>query len=133
MLEAGSAMLDLVRMQTGLGPRVPGTPAHDELADRLQEALSPAARRASSGRSSTCQFRGVRLRCANLIGIFPARGAPSAGPLLLGTHYDTRPRADREPDPRLRELPIPGANDGGSGTAVLLHLLDRLADGVVHA
>ena len=72
-------------------------------------------------------FRGVRLCCANLVGIFPAIGVPSAGPLLLGTHYDTRPRADREPDPRLRELPIPGANDGGSGTAVLLHLLDQIA------
>jgi Zn-dependent M28 family amino/carboxypeptidase len=46
---------------------------------------------------------------------------------LLGTHYDTRPIADREPDPRLRGTPIPGANDGGSGTAVLLHLLPWLA------
>lgn len=46
--------------------------------------------------------------------------------VLLGTHYDTRPVADREPDPRLRSVPIPGANDGGSGTAVLLHLLDWL-------
>lgn len=45
---------------------------------------------------------------------------------LLATHYDTRPIADRDPDERLRGRPIPGANDGGSGTAVFLHLLDWL-------
>jgi hypothetical protein len=54
-------------------------------------------------------------------------GSPQAGGLLLGSHFDTRLRADREPDPRLRERPIPGANDGGSGTAVLLDMLPDLA------
>jgi glutaminyl-peptide cyclotransferase len=72
-------------------------------------------------------FRGERLRCRNLIGIFPAAGGKGAGPLLLGTHYDTRPQADRDPHPALRDMPIPGANDGGSGTAVLLHMLPWLA------
>jgi len=41
---------------------------------------------------------------------------------LLGAHYDTRIFADLEPDPLLREEPVPGANDGGSGVAVLLEL-----------
>jgi Zn-dependent M28 family amino/carboxypeptidase len=58
----------------------------------------------------------------------PPRGAPREDrALLLGTHFDTRLMADRETDPALREHPIPGANDGGSGTAVLLSLLPRLA------
>jgi len=48
-------------------------------------------------------------------------GTKGQGPLvILGTHYDTRPLADR--DPQDRSLPVPGANDGGSGTAVLLEL-----------
>jgi Zn-dependent M28 family amino/carboxypeptidase len=49
----------------------------------------------------------------------------------LGSHYDTRVRADRDPDPGRREAPIPGANDGGSGTAVLQHMLPRLAAAVL--
>jgi Zn-dependent M28 family amino/carboxypeptidase len=64
------------------------------------------------------------------VGVFRRSGAadsPETAPLLLGTHYDTRVRADRESDPARRELPIPGANDGGSGTAVLLHLMPWLA------
>jgi glutaminyl-peptide cyclotransferase len=74
------------------------------------------------------QFRGTVLCCRNVIGVFRADAA-AAPPLLLGTHYDTRIRADRELDAARREMPIPGANDGGSGTAVFLHMLPRLGAG----
>ncbi len=46
--------------------------------------------------------------------------------ILLGSHYDTRPRADYDPDPAKRHQPIPGANDGASSTAVLLHLAELM-------
>ncbi|MBX3442166.1 MAG: M28 family peptidase [Planctomyces sp.] len=42
--------------------------------------------------------------------------------ILLGCHYDTRPRPDREPLPRNRDLPFIGANDGASGVAALMEL-----------
>jgi len=42
--------------------------------------------------------------------------------ILFGTHYDTRPIADRETTRERRGQPILGANDGGSGVAVLLEL-----------
>ena len=42
--------------------------------------------------------------------------------MLLAAHWDTRPFADRDPDPEKRHLPILGANDGASGVAVLLEL-----------
>lgn len=38
--------------------------------------------------------------------------------ILVGAHYDTRRRADR--DPQRPQDPVPGANDGASGVAVLL-------------
>lgn len=44
--------------------------------------------------------------------------------VLLGTHYDTRSWADKDRDPEKRLYPISGANDGGSGTAVLLALAE---------
>ena len=47
------------------------------------------------------------------------------GPLLLlGAHYDTRSRADRDPDQP--EEGVLGANDGASGVAVLLELARSL-------
>ena len=49
-------------------------------------------------------------------------GPKDDAPLLLGAHYDTRLYADNDPDPSERENPVPGANDGASGVAVLLEL-----------
>ena len=48
-------------------------------------------------------------------------GARGEGPtILLGAHYDTRRRADSDPIDRTQ--PLPGANDGASGVAVLIEL-----------
>jgi len=122
---AGDAILKLVEEQVALGPRVPGSEAHHALVRML------AGRLEEQGAEVTLQefgvdFRGKRLECRNVVGVFRAQ-RPEAGPLLLGTHYDCRFRADREKDPAQRERPIPGANDGGSGTAVLMHMLPRLS------
>lgn len=45
---------------------------------------------------------------------------------VLATHFDTRPWADEGPDPRSHREPVPGANDGTSGVAVLLELTPLL-------
>ena len=42
--------------------------------------------------------------------------------ILVATHYDTRSTADKDPDESRRNQPIPGANDGGSGVALLLEM-----------
>ncbi len=63
------------------------------------------------------EYRNVPIR--NIIGKF------GTGPLLiLGAHYDTRPRADQ--DKQNPSAPILGANDGASGVAVLLELARSL-------
>ena len=41
---------------------------------------------------------------------------------ILCSHYDTRPIADQEPDPRKWRQPFLSANDGGSGVALLMEL-----------
>ena len=47
------------------------------------------------------------------------------GPIIiLGAHYDTRPRANM--DKQNPDAPVPGANDGASGAAVLLELARAL-------
>ena len=42
--------------------------------------------------------------------------------VLLCCHYDTRPKPDEEIFPRYRDSPFIGANDGGSGVALLMEL-----------
>ena len=47
--------------------------------------------------------------------------------IMLGAHWDSRPKADRDADPKLRNDPVLGANDGASGVAVLLEMARILA------
>jgi glutaminyl-peptide cyclotransferase len=42
--------------------------------------------------------------------------------VILGSHYDSRARATKDPDEAKRNEPVPGANDGASGCAVLIDL-----------
>jgi len=133
----GDRLMDLVRWQVGFGPRYPGTEAHERFRRSLGDRMAEAADELHVQRFSVDLGHGP-VPCSNLISVVrgrAGRGArgiprdrmPDRPPLLLGTHFDTRPRADNETDPERRERPILGANDGGSGTAVLLDLLDRLS------
>lgn len=54
----------------------------------------------------------------NIVASWPGEDPP----LLLGAHWDCRARADRDPDAARWGDPVPGANDGASGVAVLLEL-----------
>jgi Zn-dependent M28 family amino/carboxypeptidase len=55
-------------------------------------------------------------------------GASSPDRILLVAHWDTRPQADQAEDPEDRRLPVPGANDGASGVAVILEIAQALAE-----
>jgi Zn-dependent M28 family amino/carboxypeptidase len=48
---------------------------------------------------------------------------PAATPrVLLMAHWDSRPWADEDADPRNRRTPVQGANDGASGVAAVLEM-----------
>ncbi|MEN0112022.1 MAG: M28 family peptidase, partial [Planctomycetota bacterium] len=64
--------------------------------------------------------RGRRVRMANLVARWRSDATRR---VLLCAHYDTRPLPDRDPDPAARRNGVfIGANDGGSGVAVLMEL-----------
>jgi hypothetical protein len=46
--------------------------------------------------------------------------------VILCSHYDTRPVADQEPDPRDWRKPFISANDGGSGVAFMMELAHHM-------
>ena len=48
--------------------------------------------------------------------------------IMIGTHYDTRLFSDQEQDADLQKLPVPGANDGTSGTVVMMELARAIQD-----
>ena len=89
------------------------------LADMLAEAGAPPHRLAFA----TEDRDGTRYDLVNLVADF----RPDARDrFVLATHFDTRPWADEDPDPSKHALPVPGANDGTSGVAVILELVPIL-------
>lgn len=105
--------------QVEFGPRVPGTAGHRACRDYLVETLRPLADSVERQDFSRT-VRGVALPMTNVVARWKGRGSGEGA--LLCAHWDTRPTADQERTPERRRQPIPGANDGASGTAVLLEL-----------
>jgi peptidase M28-like protein len=52
---------------------------------------------------------------------------PKRKPVAFSAHWDTRPRADQETSQMLTNVPIIGANDGASGTAIVMELAVLMA------
>jgi len=115
--DADRAFRDLLR-QCDFGPRVPGSQGHRECAAWLSRELARSADSVRQYRFSVA-LAGGRLDLVNLEATFNPDGR---GHALLCAHWDTRPIADRDPDPASRGKPIAGANDGASGVAVLLEI-----------
>jgi len=112
-----------VEFQVAAGPRAPGHPGHRAVAAWLEQQLRARADTVEVQAFTHVTVSGDTLRLENIIARFRPHD-PSR--VLYVTHWDTRPIADSDPDPAKRTLPIPGANDGASGTAMLLEVADAL-------
>ncbi|MCI0530516.1 MAG: M28 family peptidase [candidate division Zixibacteria bacterium] len=111
--------------QCNLGPRNPGSSGHQKglelIAGKLRK-LSPQVK--------VQEFTGKNALTGDSVKLYNV--TVSFHPLqpnrvLLCTHWDTRPYADKDPDSSSRSTPILGANDGASGTAILLHLAEIIS------
>jgi glutaminyl-peptide cyclotransferase len=119
----GEAAMRYVRTQLAFGPRVPGTRAHVRTGDWITAQMRLRADVVTEQRWKHLTAGGATLELRNIL----ARFKPAATErVLYVTHWDTRPFADRDPDPAKRNRPVPGANDGASGVALFLALGDVL-------
>jgi glutaminyl-peptide cyclotransferase len=118
----GSAAFAYIQAQVALGPRVPGTPAHQQMGDWLDSLLAQRADTVIVQSWNHVTAGGKRLPLRNFI----ARFNPAATKrLLLLAHWDSRPVSD-SPVSRDSSHAVMGANDGGSGVALLLGVADVL-------
>ncbi len=108
--------------QVSFGPRVPGTPAHDKAEKYIMDEVSKYCDNAHEQRF-TYKWSKTRqvLPMQNIFGTQNWNNASVR--IVLLTHWDSRPQADQDPNPANRNKPIPAANDGASGVAVMLELM----------
>ncbi len=114
----GTSAFAYLEAQCAFGPRPPGSENLTQCGDYIISILEAQG---WPVQQQNWTYEGTPLR--NIIA-----GAAASPRLVLLAHYDTRPRADHDPDPLNQSLPILGANDGASGTAALLELAAALPD-----
>jgi Zn-dependent M28 family amino/carboxypeptidase len=102
-----------VGAQVAFGPRTPGSAGHAEVQKWMRAELEKAGWMVEVQETAAM---GHPLQ--NII----AKRSDAPPQIILGAHYDTRFFADKDPDPANQSKPVPGANDGASGVAVLIEL-----------
>ena len=129
----GARAFDLLRAQCDMGPRAPGTEGHARTRDWLIQQLRPHVDALVLQRWEQKVSRGPgtgrTFAMTNLLARIDGVAGADEPDLMLSAHWDTRPVADQDPDPARRGLPVPGANDGASGVAVVLEAARALRAG----
>jgi len=118
----GATAFGYIERQLAFGPRVPGSAGHERMKAWLDSLARARADTVILQDWEHVTAKGARLQLRNVI----ARFNPGASErVLFLAHWDTRPRADA-PGSRDSTAPVPGANDGASGVALLLGVADAL-------
>lgn len=120
----GERAFGYLRDLCDLGPRPAGSKANEK-----QRTMVADHFKARGGKVQLQRFpardpaTGRRVELANVIGSWhPDRDRR----VLIAAHYDTRPFADMDDEPRRSQLPFLGANDGASGVALLMEIANHL-------
>lgn len=117
-----AAAMQYLTAQVGFGPRIPNSEGHRREAAWLDSMVRARADTVIVQQWTHVTAKGDSLALTNII----ARFKPAATErLLFLAHWDTRPYSDG-PNSKDRAAPVPGANDGASGVAVLLGVADAL-------
>lgn len=128
----GTSAFTFLYKQVQFGPRVPGSEAHAKAVESFRDWFEQCGGQvrlqtftADVHTSPEGDSPKVEMEGTNVIARF---GGGRVADYILCAHFDTRPWADEDPDPAYRDKPIPGANDGASGVAVLLEMARLFRD-----
>ena len=109
-----------------IGPRISGTEGMKKQQDLLKKHFEDLGAKVELQEFTARQVSQKQpVEMANLVvSWYPERPRR----VVLCSHYDTRPVADQEPNPRRWHDPFVSANDGGSGVALLMELGHAMKD-----
>ena len=114
---------EYVARQVQFGPRVPNSAAHDQCKEWLVAKFKSFGLEVIEQTFTAKTFYGEALKGVNIM----AQYRPELSKrILLSAHWDSRFQADSPLNEERRNEPILGADDGGSGVAVLLEIARQL-------
>jgi Zn-dependent M28 family amino/carboxypeptidase len=115
---------DAILKYEKFGPKIPGNDAHIEAGNWIVSELTSFGLHALEQKSTAITYDKKTIPIRNIIAQF---NPDAKTRYLLSAHWDNRPFADEDPNPKYRKLPVPGVNDGGSGVVVLLGIAKALS------
>ena len=119
----GKKAFEYLKAQTDFGPRTAGSSAHQNCLNYMESEMKKTA---DAVNLQTFQVKGYGGENLNLTNVISSFNMSATTRVLLIAHWDSRPRADQESDPKKQNQPILGANDGASGVAVLMEIARHL-------
>lgn len=114
----GNTMMQTIKIQMDFGPRYFGSIGHAKMREYIEKELHSYGLNVQDQVWSDPDG-------ANYKNIIARTNPDSKERIILGAHYDSKQIANRD-KPNLG-LPVTGANDSASGTAVLLALADQIS------
>lgn len=122
----GKQAMKYLRSICDIGPRMSGTDKMKKQQELIQKHFEDLGAKVEYQKFSAKQnsVKGEIDFANMIISFFPEKKRR----VILCSHYDTRPIADQEPDPRDWPKPFVSANDGGSGVAMLMEMGNHMKD-----
>ncbi len=119
----GGSAFEYIEKQLAFGPRNPNSKGHQTAKYFLINELKENTDSVIIQNFEYTGYDDERLQLSNIIGVI---NPDADNRIFITAHWDTRPRAEQDPVNENKDKPIPGANDGASGTAVILELANIL-------
>lgn len=115
--------------QVAFGFRTPGSRGQQVCADYLATQMRQWCDTVIVQDFPATLWDGTKVRGKNIIASLEGRpGSPAGRRILLAAHWDSRLWADHDPDKANHRKPLPGANDGASGVAVLMEMARTMSE-----
>jgi Zn-dependent M28 family amino/carboxypeptidase len=118
-----------IEEQLSFGPRVPNSDGHTACRQWITEILESYGGSVLEQNFNARTYFNQDIQGTNIIGQFNPTYKKR---ILLAAHWDTRYIAEEDDDVTMRDKPLPGADDGASGVAILLEIARTMKENPIN-
>lgn len=114
-----------VKAQADMGPRVPGSKAHDNAVVYFEKQFKKYGADVIIQKGNVTTYDNKPWVLKNIIATYNPKAQDR---IMLCAHWDSRPFADKDKKPENNTKPCPGVNDGASGVGVLMEIARSISN-----